>query len=313
MSWAAHELESYILHRHTRTRVSYLAILLGCFIPDLLTKGTVYGFSIGSFSFKPDEAWSYHRGWPGVGYAHSLTYGVLIAFLALLIFKSREWSLGLLIGTWAHVFTDCFDSVGVMLFFPFTEQHYSTGMWAYAAQAGRYGDAAAYYGSLGGIWDLFWLALLALNYQSLRRRYFFENVAPYDPAWNFFRRRLLMSDRALLIVYRAYFLYGACRIFGWGIWAHGSQGSPWDLSWGGPYWVEKATLEPFSLLEFATNTLVGLTGLIAASWLLWLCVGRRLWLRTPPYVVEIIPIRLPAQRRPDPEPEPQTAPAAVER
>ena len=47
MSWAAHELESYFLQKHTKLRVSYLAILLGCLSPDLLTKLPVYGLDLG--------------------------------------------------------------------------------------------------------------------------------------------------------------------------------------------------------------------------------------------------------------------------
>lgn len=300
MSWAAHELESYILHKHTKVKVSYLAILLGCFLPDMGTKGTVYGFEIGSYSFKPESAWDYHRGWPGVGFTHSLAWGVVLALAVLLIFKSREWALGLLIGQWAHVLTDCFDSVGVMLFFPFSDQHYSTGMWAYAAQEGRYGDAAAYYGSLGLAWDLFWLAMLAYNYRSLTAKYFNQHVYPADPAWSWLRHRVGLSDRFLLALYHAYFLYGACRIFAWTIWAQVSEDAPMDWKWGGPYWVDKATVEHPPVTEFLANTLVGLTGLVAFCWVVWLAVGRRLWLRTPPYAeVEFVRTSVPRQRYPD--------------
>ncbi|KRV46666.1 hypothetical protein AQ490_12415 [Wenjunlia vitaminophila] len=289
MSWAAHELESYILHGHTKTKVSYLAILLGCFLPDMGTKGTVYGFSIFGYSFKPEHAWDYHRGWPGVGFTHTPMWGVVLALLVLWLFKSREWALGLLIGQWAHALTDCFDSVGVMLFFPFTTQHYSTGMWAYAAQEGRYGDAAAYYGSLGLAWDLFWLAMLLLNWRTLRPSYFFDKVYPADPAWGWMRRRLRMSDRFLVALYHAYFLYGACRIFAWTIWAQTSEDAPMDWTWGGPYWVDKATVDHPSALEFASNTLLGLTGLLVLCWVTWLAVGRRLWWRTPPFTqVEVV-------------------------
>ena len=42
----------------------------------------------------------------------------------------------------------------------------------------------------------------------------------------------------LLAAYRAFFLYGATRIVAWVIWVHVLQSEPWDLSWGGPYWVE---------------------------------------------------------------------------
>lgn len=301
MSWAAHELESYILHKHTKIQVSYIAILVGCLSPDMLTKLPVYGLEIGNLVIKPDDPWEYHRGWPGVGPTHSLMFAVLLGLLVLWVFKSREWSLGLLIGTAAHVLTDVFDSVGTMVFFPFTEQHYTTSMWAYAAQAGRYGDAAAYYGSLGLVWDLFWLALLLLNYKSLRSSYFFQHVAPGDPAWAWLRRRMGAPDRVLLALYRCYFFYGACRIFGWTLWAHGIEGAPMDWSWNGPYWVDKATVEDVTLLELGRSTLIGLTGLIASSWLLWLLLARRLWLNAPPYAEVIFesasPAAVPAPRQ----------------
>ena len=137
MSWAAHELESYVIQKHlkARVRVSYLAILLGCYAPDLLTKFLVFGVSVGPISVPaPKHPWHYHRGFPGVGFTHSLTFAVVIALFVLWKFHSREWFLGLLVGTIAHALTDTCDSIGTMLFFPFTTQHYSNGMWAYAAQ-----------------------------------------------------------------------------------------------------------------------------------------------------------------------------------
>ncbi|WP_165984036.1 metal-dependent hydrolase [Streptomyces sp. YIM 98790] len=284
MSWAAHELESYLLHKHTKVKVSFLAILIGCLSPDMLTKLPVYGIQLGGFVLQAqDNPWEYHRGWPGVGPTHSLMYAVVISLLVLWVFKSREWSLGLLIGTAAHVLTDIFDSVGTMVFFPFTDQQYTVSMWAYAAQAGRYGDAAAYYGSLGLVWDLFWLVLVLFSFKALRAQYFFHSVVTSDPAWGWFRRRLHMSDRVMLACYRAYFLYGACRIFAWTGWARFIEGAPMDWNWNGPHWVDKATVEPVPVGEFLSNTLVGLTGFIAASWIIWLVVGRRLWLNTPPH------------------------------
>ncbi|TDC78734.1 metal-dependent hydrolase [Streptomyces hainanensis] len=282
MSWAAHELESYLLHKHIRTRVSFLAILTGCLAPDMLTKLPVYGIELGNLVIRPENPWEYHRGWPGAGFTHSLLFAAVLGLLVLWIFRSREWALGLAVGTAAHVLTDIFDSVGTMLFFPFTTQQYSTGMWAYAAQAGRYGDAAAYYGSLGLVWDLFWLTLALLGFRALRARYFFEEVVPSDPAWGWFRRRLRLSDRVLLALYRAYFVYGACRVVGWTAWVHLIEGAPMDWTWGGPYWVEKATLEPTPLPELVTGTAIGLAGLATALWLLWLLLGRRLWAAAAP-------------------------------
>jgi membrane-bound metal-dependent hydrolase YbcI (DUF457 family) len=60
----------------------------------------------------------------------------------------------LLLGLWAHAISDTLDSADTMLLFPFTTQNYSLNMCAYAAGEGRYGDAAANYSSLGGVWDL---------------------------------------------------------------------------------------------------------------------------------------------------------------
>lgn len=278
MSWAAHELESYVIQKHVKTRVSYLAILLGCLLPDLMTKLPVYGFSIGGFTLKASNPAHYHRGWPGVGFTHSLMFGTLVALLVLWLVKSRAWALGLLLGQWAHVLTDMFDSVGTMVLFPFTTQHYTTGMWAYAAQQGRYGDAAAYYSSLGGVWDVFWLLVAVSSYQVFKRRFFFEKVVPDDPAWGWLRRKFALSDVAMLALYRAYFVYGACRIVAWFTWAR-IEDYPLDLRWGGPYWVTKVVNEPVSAAAFARNTAVGLAGLSLALWLIWRYAGRRLWAR----------------------------------
>src|SRR5262249_53946414 len=48
VSWAAHELESIVLHKHLKAtwRVSYMAILVGALLPDL-TKLGAYGLKIG--------------------------------------------------------------------------------------------------------------------------------------------------------------------------------------------------------------------------------------------------------------------------
>jgi membrane-bound metal-dependent hydrolase YbcI (DUF457 family) len=209
VSWAAHELESYVIQKHMKARVhvSYLAILLGCYVPDLVTKWVVFGVSIGPIDMPaPKDPWKYHRGWPGAGLTHSLTFGFLVAFFVLWKFRSREWFLGLLVGTAAHVLTDAFDSVGTMLFFPFTTQHYTTGMWAYAAQQGANGDGAAYYSGPGGAWDLLWLVIALFNWRVLTRKYFWDSVVPDDPAWGWVQRKLRLSDATLLALYRAYFL-----------------------------------------------------------------------------------------------------------
>lgn len=284
MSWAAHELESYVIQRHFKTKVSYPAVLLGCLAPDLLTKVHVYNIHIGPIDIgAPKHPWLYHRGWPGVGFTHTLFFGVVIAALILWVFKTREWALGILVGTAAHVLTDMFDSVGTMVFFPFTTQHYSTGMWAYAAQQGRYGDAAAYYSSLGGVWDLLWLVIALVNYESLTRRFFLEKVAPSDPFWAWLRRRFHFRDRTLLAIYRAYFFYGGARIFAWFLWARLIEKAPVDFTWGGPYWVNKATIPSEGWQTMLRNTTVGIAGFALLAWLSYRFLFRPLWRRTVPY------------------------------
>ncbi|MGI8682750.1 MAG: metal-dependent hydrolase [Mycobacteriales bacterium] len=281
MSWAAHELESYFIQKHTRFKVSYLAILSGCLLPDLFTKLPVYGFRIGDITLKASDPAQYHRGWPGVGFTHSLLFGVVVATVVLGATRNQAWFLGLILGQWAHVLTDTLDSVGTMLLFPFTTVHYSLHMWAYAAQAGRYGDAAAYYSSLGGVWDFLWLVLALSGWQVFTRRFFFETVVPNDPVWGWLRRRFDLSDRAMLALYRSYFLYGGCRIFAWFIWSRVTVKAPLDWSWGGPYFVTAVALPQQTWASFAVQTVLGSAGLGLLLYLSWQAFGARLWNRCP--------------------------------
>jgi membrane-bound metal-dependent hydrolase YbcI (DUF457 family) len=282
MSWAAHELESLVLPHHRRTKVS--GILLGCLLPDLFTKLPVYGLHIGWLTLaRAGSPARYHRGWPGVGFTHSLAFGAVVAVVMLALTKNRAWALGLLVGQWAHALTDTFDSVGTMLFFPFTTQHYSIGMWGYAAQAGRYGDAAAYYSSFGVVWDLLWLLIALSMFSVFRRSYFLGTVARDDPAWDWLRRRFGLSERTVLAVYRAWFVYGACRIFAWAIWArvlNPARGrESFDFSWGGPSWVEQVRFPARSWAQFTVSTVWGATAVAVAGWLMWSTIGRRAWRR----------------------------------
>jgi membrane-bound metal-dependent hydrolase YbcI (DUF457 family) len=280
VSWAAHELESYFLQKHVKAKVSYLAILLGCFLPDLFTKLPVYGIHIGSFTMDPvQEPWKYHRGWPGVGFTHSLFFVTLFSMLVLALFKNRAWFIGLLIGGTAHVLTDVCDSIGTMALFPFTTQQYTIGMWAYASQEGKFGDAAAYYSSLGGVWDFFWLLLCIGGWKVFTRDFFFEKVVPQDRAWDWLRRTFGMSNRAMLALYRAYFLYGATRIFAWFIWARARTDAPIDWSWGGPSFVEKATVPDQTWQDVVWNTGRGLVLATITGYLMWRFLIRPLWER----------------------------------
>ena len=235
MSCVAHDVEPYLIKQHVGRRVSFVAVLLGSWGPDVLTKWFVYGITVAGVRLKADDPAQFHRGWPGVGFTHSLAFGVVVGALCYLLTRNRAWSLGLSIGLWAHVLSDTLDSNGVMLFFPFSIERVHVDAWAYAGEAGRYVDGAAYFSCLGFVWDAFWLALLLINWRVLTADYFRANVAPFDPFWTWNGRFLPESGQ--LVLYRGAAFYGATRWLAWLIWAHVLHDYAFDLSWNGPYWV----------------------------------------------------------------------------
>ena len=240
MSWAAHELENFWILKHLGMRVSYLGLLLGALAPDFLTKIYAYGITIAGTTYKADNAAQFHRGTPGMGFTTSIMAGLLFALFIYAISKRHKgWFFGTFIGYSAHAITDCADSAGAMLLWPFYNGNVTIGMWAYGAGEGKLGNAIAYYSSPGFLMDVGVLTLvIVFAWRALSSDYFFSVVKPSDPAWNFMARKLGMPDRVLVAVYRSFFLYGATRIVTWVIWVHVLQSEPWDLSWGGPYWVE---------------------------------------------------------------------------
>jgi membrane-bound metal-dependent hydrolase YbcI (DUF457 family) len=279
VSWAAHEFENYFIQRHVGTKVSFLAIALGTFAPDLFTKSLVYA---------SDDPAQFHRGWPGVGFTHSFIFGVVFAVVVLAVTRSRSWSLGILIGQWAHVLTDIADSAGVMPFFPFSIEPVTIDMWKHAAAEGRYGDAAAYYSSLGGVWDLFWLVMLVIfARQTLTQGYFRQIIIPADPkVWGWLRRRLRLTERGLLHLYRGIVFYGAGRMVAWFLYARFDAKTPFQPVWNGPHYVTGNDLSDAGFLEVAIRTTIG--GVLFATflWLCWVMFIRRLWHRgyDPPAV-----------------------------
>lgn len=279
MSWAAHEFENYFLQRHTGLKASFLGIAVGTFAPDLFTKALVY---------QSDDPAQFHRGWPGVGFTHSLIFGVVFALIVLAATKSRSWAAGILIGQWAHVFTDVADTAGVMPFFPFSTEPVTISMWKHAAGEGRYGDAAAYYSSLGLAWDLLWLVIVILfARRALRSDYFRQTVIAADPrAWGWLHRRFRLSERALLLLYRGFFFYGLGRMISWFLFARFSARTPLQLVWGGPRYVPGTDLSDAGWVEVVVRT--GIGGLLFAGflWLCWKTFARRLWERgeDPPIV-----------------------------
>jgi len=257
MSWATHDVEPYVIRRHIERlerklgfRISFMAILLGSWWPDMMTKWLVYGITVGPWDVKIDNPPQFHRSWPGVGFTHSLMYGVVVAGLFYVVFRKKSWAkvwaVGLLIGVWAHVLSDTLDTNGVMLFFPFSLDRVHLDVWAYAGQTGRYQDGTAYFSSFGFVWDGFWIVMVLLNWKVLKLEYFRAYVSSADPFWGFLHRRLHMPEQALIVLYRGAFFYGVCRWCAWLIWVHVTHSNSFDLTLGGPSWVPPfETLLPF--------------------------------------------------------------------
>ena len=279
MSWAAHEFENYFLQRHVGVKASFVGIALGTLAPDLFTKFFVY---------QSDDPAGFHRGWPGVGFTHSLIFGFFLAVVLLALTRSRNLALGVLIGQWAHVFTDIADTAGVMPFFPFSTEPVTISMWKHAAAEGRYGDAAAYYSSLGGVWDLFWFVVVVLfARRALRSDYFRHTVIPADPrTWEWLGRRLRLSERGLLLLYRGLFFYGFGRMLTWFLYARFGARTPFEPVWAGPHYVVGNDLSEAGPLEVLVRTTVGGVLFALFLWICWSLFVRRLWERgTEPAVV----------------------------
>lgn len=273
MSWAAHEFENYFVQHHLGVKASFLAIVVGTQAPDLFTKYFVYSAG--------DPA-QVHRGWPGVGFTHSLAFGVVLAGLVLALTRSRGWALGILVGQWAHVLTDIADTAGVMPFFPFSTEPVTISMWKHAAAEGRYGDAAAYYSSLGAVWDLLWCCLtLLFARRTFRADYFRQTIVPADPApWAWMHRRLRLAPRALLLVYRGLLFYGLGRMVSWFLYARLGARTPFQPRWGGPAYLPAGNdLSDAGPVEVVLRTAAGGVAFALFVLLCWRLVGRRLWQR----------------------------------
>jgi len=289
MSWAAHQFEIYAVQAHLpkkmRGKVSFWGIFLGDFTPDFLSKFWVYGITIGGHHYGAESPHQWHRGWPGMGFTHTLFLGVLIGSLLWVWKRSRALTVGYILGFAAHALTDVNDSVGTMLLFPFSTLNWTTETWAYAATkgGGKYLDAAAYYSSLGLAMDLFWLVVVLFSWRVLTREYWRTEIVPADPhIWSWLGLRL--PERALLAIYRATFFYGVCRLLAWSGWAHvfarpvidGVEriGYPFDLSWTGPWWLDARSLPhvPVAIVAPVTLALLGLVYWAVSR--LWEPMGR---------------------------------------
>lgn len=238
MSWAAHDLEPYAIQRHLGGKVAIVPLLIGSYSPDLFSKWFVYGIDVFGIELKADDPAQFHRGWPGVGFTHSLAFGLVVAGLLVLLTRSGVWAFSFLLGQWAHSLTDVGDTIGTMLAFPFSTETIGIGAWAYAGQTDRLTDAAAYFSGLGFVWDGVWVVYGLFAWRILTKAYFRETIVPADPFWGWVGR--WVPEAALLALYRASFFYGTTRWVAWLIWAHVIHNFPFDLSWGGPDWVPAA-------------------------------------------------------------------------
>lgn len=240
MSWVAHDLEPYVFQRKLvkgAAGISFVALVIGSWGPDMATKWLVYGTNVAGLELKASDTVEFHRGWPGAGFTHSLTFGVVVAAIVYALTRSKPWSLGLLFGIWLHAISDTGDTVGAMLLFPWTH-HFALGAWRYSTGLGRLEDAAAYYSGPGFVWDSFWVVAALLSWRVLRRSYFHEHIAPHDGFWGWSGR--LLPESALVAVYRGAIFFGVCRFATWMIWAHVLHHHPLDPTWGGPHWAPAA-------------------------------------------------------------------------
>jgi membrane-bound metal-dependent hydrolase YbcI (DUF457 family) len=235
MSWAAHDFEPYVIQKHLGRKVAFTPLLFGSYAPDLVTKWFVYGVGFFGHEIKASDPAQFHRGWPGFGFTHSLAFGVLVSLVIYGIWRKPIIAYSFLIGQWAHALTDMGDTVGTMIFFPFTTHLFAVGAWAYAGQAGRQIDGAAYFSGLGFVWDGVWFVWAVISWRVLTREYFRREVVVGDPFFAWAGKTL--SEPLMLALYRAAFFYGACRWIAWLIWAHVVHSFPFDLRWGGPHWV----------------------------------------------------------------------------
>jgi hypothetical protein len=289
MSWAAHQFEIYAVQAHLpkkmRGKVSFWGIFLGDFTPDFLSKFWVYGITIGDHHYGASVPEQWHRGWPGMGFTHTMFAGAVFALILWGWKHNRALTIGYLLGYAAHALTDVNDSVGTMLLFPFTTLSWTLQTWAYAATkaGGKYLDGAAYYSSLGLVMDLFWFFVVLGSAKVLSREYWRTQVVPADAhIWSWFGK--FLPERGLVALYRATFFYGVCRLVSWSAWAHvfahpvidgvTRRGYPFDLSWTGPYWLPARSLHHVSPWIVLPVTLGVLALVYWAASRLWEPMGR---------------------------------------
>ena len=239
MSWAAHDLEPYLFRVKLGGAISLPFCLAGSYSPDILTKWAVYGLGFSGHRKLVDDPVQLHRGFPGVGFTHTLVFGAVIGALIFLLSHNKMWAFSFILGEWAHVFSDTLDSVGVMIFWPLTDWHMHLDVWEYVGEAGRKLDAIAYYTSLGGVWDALWAGWLALHWRMFTQEYFHREIVPRDKFWIWLQTKT--TDTMMLTLYRGSAFFGVASVLGWYIWALLLNDFHAALDWslGGPQWAPR--------------------------------------------------------------------------
>ena len=230
MCWFSHDLEPYAFKILSR-RVLLTWLLFGSVSPDIFTKFFIESGWIPVFQ---------HRH-IGIGVTHTLFFGVVVAIIIYFLAKRKvghdyavRASTSFLIGQWSHVLLDSLDSVGLMIFFPFSEKFFALSFWSYAAQLGHWGDLYVFYHSIAlfietivfvFVWLKAWRFLLPREFEkilseerldyiiSVRNRgvlytlYFYYMVASLRlPVWVFkVWFAYTPTDEALLLVFRNMF------------------------------------------------------------------------------------------------------------
>ena len=137
-----------------------------------------------------------------------------------------------------------------------------------------FGLAAAYFSGPGAVWDLVWIVLGIYSWRVLTRSYFEQHVFTADAFWSKANRFIPVA--ALLVMYRVAFFYGTSRWIAWSLWAHVVHHYPYDLSWGGPHWVNAAHSPPLTWPQLA-GVFGILAGVAAIFFVSRLEFGKRSW------------------------------------
>ena len=170
-----------------------------------MNKWFVYGIHIGGWDLKASDPVQFHRGWPGVGFTHSLLYGVVIS--PPLLAAAREQDLGdqlsdRPVGARDHRHRRHGRDDAAL---PVDDPHplRRVGVRGPDRARDRCGGLLQW---SRRVWDAVWIVYGIFSWRVLTRSYFEQHVFTADEFWSRANKYLPMA--ALLVVYRAAFFYG---------------------------------------------------------------------------------------------------------